>query len=71
MPVATFLEGNDFNGKQLCLIATQGSSGFVDSTDDIRKMAAGAQVTELTSIYCDDIPKARAEICRALAQIGN
>ncbi|MBQ8920855.1 MAG: hypothetical protein IJ060_01675 [Oscillospiraceae bacterium] len=70
MPVATFLESNDFTGKNLYLIATQGSSGFVDSTKDIRSMAKGANVTELISIYCDDIPKARDEICRKLKKIA-
>lgn len=71
MPVATFLESNDFSGKRLGLIATQGSSGFADSVDDIRKMAPGAEITELTSIYCDDIPTARGKICRVLESFGN
>jgi len=70
MPVATFLESCDFTGKKLYLVATQGSSGFVSSTKDIRKMAQGAEVIELTSIYCDDIPTAREELCRKLAKIA-
>ena len=71
MPVASFLEQNDWQGKQLRLIATQGSSGFVSSTGDIRKMADGAEVTELVSIYCDDIPAARQQITDCLKQIYN
>ena len=62
MPVATFLESSDMNGKTIHLIATQGSSGFGESTDDIREMAKGANVEEVMSIYCDDIPKARGQI---------
>ncbi|MBQ3940654.1 MAG: hypothetical protein II723_06030 [Oscillospiraceae bacterium] len=69
MPVASFLEQHDWTGKQLRLIATQGSSGFVSSTRDIRRMAAGAEVTELVSIYCDDIPSARQQITDCLKSI--
>lgn len=70
MPVASFLEQNDFTGKSLYLIATQGSSGFADSTSDIRSMAPGASVTELVSIYCDDIPAARGMIADALKKVA-
>lgn len=59
MPVATFLESNDFSGKRIFLIATQGSSGFSSSTATIKKLAPGAEVTEVMSIYCDDIPDSR------------
>lgn len=68
MPVASFLEQNDWNGKKLRLIATQGSSGFVSSTADIQRMADGAAVTELVSIYCDDIPHARPQITDCLCR---
>ena len=60
--VSTFLEGNDFSGKTVYLIATQGSSGFSSSTEDIRTQAPGAEVVEVMSIYCDDIPKARERL---------
>lgn len=59
MPVATFLEGNDFAGKKILLVATQGSSGFSRSTADIREIVPDAEVTEGISVYCDDIPQAR------------
>ena len=59
MPVATFLENNDFNGKKLYLLATQGSTGFGSSTEDITDLADGAEVIEGLSIYCDDIPDVR------------
>ena len=69
MPVATFLEGTDLSGKHIYLIATQGSSGFSKSTADIRDMAKGADVTEVMSIYCDDIPTARQSIADELKRI--
>ena len=62
MPVATFLESEDFSGKDLYIIATQGSSGYGSSADDIRRMANGANVHEVMSIYCDDIPDSRETI---------
>ena len=62
MPVATFLESADFSGKDLYIIATQGSSGYGSSADDIRRMANGANVHEVMSIYCDDIPDSRETI---------
>ena len=70
MPVATFLESTDLSGKHIYLIATQGSSGFVKSTEDIRGMAEGAEVTEVVSIYCDDIPTARQTIADELKKIS-
>ena len=69
MPVATFLEANDFTGKTIYLLATQGSYGFASSTSDIRKMAKGAEVVEGLSIYCDDIPNARTELAEWLKKI--
>lgn len=62
MPVATFLESADFTGKDLFLIATHGSSGYGSSVDDIKSMAKGADVHEVMSIYCDDIPDSRGRI---------
>ena len=59
MPVATFLEQNDFNGKTIYLIATQGSSGYGSTVSDIEALVKGAKVVKGTSIYCEDIPNAR------------
>ena len=68
MPVATFLEQNDFTGKTLALVATQGSSGFGSSARDIAALAPGAQVEEWVSVYCDDIPVARQQLLDAAAK---
>lgn len=69
MPVASFLTENDFTGKNIYLVATQGSSGFAKSTEDIQEMASGASVTEGISVYCDDIPDARGQIVQWLKSI--
>lgn len=69
MPVATFLESNDFTGKPLYLIATQGSSGYGSSVDDIKAMAKGADVQPVMSIYCDDIPYSRQVIGEWLSSL--
>lgn len=68
MPVATFLEQNKWDGKNLWLLATQGSSGFVSSTKDIKKMADGAKVNELISVYCDDVVIAREQVGSCLKE---
>ena len=67
--VNSFLEANDFTGKTIYLLATQGSFGFASSTSDVKDLAKGAEVVEGLSIYCDDIPNARAEITEWLKKI--
>lgn len=59
MPVASFLENNDFENKNVYLVATQGSSGFASSTEDIKRLIPNANVYEVISVYCDDIPKSK------------
>lgn len=70
MPVATFLESGDFAGKTIHLIATQGSSGFVSSTRDVRALVPQAEVTEAISVYCDDIPASGPMLADWLKQAG-
>ena len=71
MPVATFLESCDFSGKNIYLIATQGSSGYGESLEDINDMAAGADIHAVMSIYCEDIPDARERIGDWLREPNN
>ena len=59
MPVATFLEQNDFTGKKIYLIASQGSSGYGRTVSEIESLCPDATVIPGTSIYCEDIPDAR------------
>lgn len=70
MPVATFLESQSFAGKHIYLIATQGSSGFVSSTKDIRALAPEAAVEEGISVYCDDIPESAQLLERWMVESG-
>lgn len=71
MPVATFLEQNNFEGKTVYLIATQGSGGYGNTVGEIEKAAKGAKVEPLTSIYCEDIPNARQTLLDIFNNIGN
>ena len=70
MSVATFLESSDLSGRELYLIATQGSSGYGSSVDDIEKMAKGADIHKVMSIYCDDIPTSRERIGEWLKELN-
>lgn len=62
MPVATFLEEGDFDGKTIYLIATQGSSGYGNTVSEVEALCPGAKVVPGASIYCEDIPDARGEL---------
>lgn len=68
-PVTTFLDENDFAGKKVHMLATQGSSGFATSVRDVQKLIPDAEVIEGISIYCDDIPKCREQIGKWLEKI--
>ena len=68
MPVASFLESQDFTGKTIYLLATQGSSGFGSSKEDVEALAEGAEVIEALSIYCDDVPDARKQLLDWLSE---
>lgn len=46
MPVFSFLEAYDLTGKKIYAFVTNGGGGCGNSTEDIKKSAAGATVTE-------------------------
>lgn len=69
MPVASFLENSELSGKTVYLVATQGSSGFGSTVKEITKLAKGADVKEVISIYCEDIPKAREQLFEKFKEI--
>ena len=66
MPVASFLEQNDFSGKTIYLIISQGSSGYGSTISDIEALCPGADIVPGTSIYCEDVPDAREELLRTI-----
>jgi len=59
----------DRSGKTVYLVATQGSSGFGSTVKEITKLAKGADVKEVISIYCEDIPKAREQLFEKFKKI--
>jgi len=67
-PVATFLEENDFSGKTIYLIASQGSSGYGRSVSVIEDLCPGAAVIKGISIYCEDIPDARDDLLELIRE---
>ncbi len=69
-PVLTFLESADLRGKTVYLVATQGSSGFSSSTEKKKKSASGADVKEVVSIYCEDIPTCRDTLLQHIKKIA-
>lgn len=69
-PVSSFLESGSFAGKTVYLIATQGSSGFVSSTKDVQAAIPDVEACEAISVYCDDIPTARAQLFGWLRDSG-
>ena len=71
MPVASFLKSCDFSEKDIYLIATQGSSGYGDSVDDIKEMAEGANIHKVMSIYCEDIPDVRERVGKWVKELNN
>ncbi len=68
MPVASFLEQNDFGGRKIYLIATQGSSGYGNTVSEIEALCPGATVIPGASIYCEDITDAREELLKVIRQ---
>lgn len=69
--VATFLKDVNWSDQQVIVpLATQGSSGFGSSVDDIRQLCPNVKVLDgELSIYCDDIPFVREDITEWLKNI--
>lgn len=71
MGVYTFLEENDFTGKNIYLFCTSGGSGFVKTIDAVKNTAKGAKVSSVgLHIYQDDVKKSDKDIDRWLKDIG-
>ncbi len=66
MPVATFLEQNDFSGKTIYLIISQGSSGYGSTISEIEALCPGADIVPGASIYCEDVPDAREMLLKTI-----
>lgn len=63
MPVYTFLEEYDFNGKTIIPFVTHGGSSFSDTRNTISQLQPGAVISENTlSLSRNDVSESEAEI---------
>lgn len=63
MPVYTFLEEYDFNGKTIIPFVTHGGSSFSDTRNTISQLQPGAAISENTlSLSRNDVSESEAEI---------
>lgn len=70
MPVYTFLESYDFNGKTVIPFVTHGSSGESGTSDIIRNKLSDATVLKYISMYGRDVDSFYDEIDSWLKDIG-
>jgi flavodoxin len=62
-PVNTFLEGHDFNGKNIVLFSTHGGNGLADTVATITEQLSGATVNQNGfTISRDNMDRAEAEV---------
>lgn len=62
MPVATFMEGCSWQGKTVAPFFTHGGSGVQNCDRDLRKLAAGANVTEYLCLSGNRARNSQSEI---------
>lgn len=62
MPVATFIEGCSWEGKTIVPFFTHGGGGVQNCDRDLRKLAAGANVTEYLCLAGNRVNKSQNEI---------
>ncbi len=62
MPVQTFLEENDMNGKIIYSLVTHGGSGFGSAIQDTGRYTKAEVSLENLSVYDDDVTEALPEV---------
>lgn len=62
MPVATFMEGCSWQGKTVAPFFTHGGGGVQSCDRDLRKLAAGANVTEYLCLSGNRVRNSQSEI---------
>lgn len=62
MPVWTFLESHDWEGKVICPFCTNEGSGLANSTKDMEKLAPAAELKEGLSIKGSQVQEAKTSI---------
>lgn len=62
MPVTTFMEGCSWQGKTVAPFFTHGGGGVQNCDRDLRKLAAGANVTEYLCLSGNRARNSQSEI---------
>ena len=70
MPVATFLEANDFSGKTIAEFITHGGGGEARCASDLQKLCPGAKFTDTLVVGGSRAARAQNEVKEWLASIG-
>ena len=70
MPVFTFLEANDFSGKQIAPFCTHEGSGLGRSAKDITAACPGSEVLKGLAIQGGTVSRAEGDIRRWLRGLG-
>lgn len=70
MPVATFLEANDFSGKTVAQFLTHGGGGVANCDRDLQALCPGAKFTEVLSVGGSSARGAKEDVAEWLAAIG-
>ncbi len=70
MPVATFLEANDFSGKTVAQFLTHGGGGVANCDRDLQALCPGAKFTEVLSVGGSSARSTKEDVAEWLAAIG-
>ncbi|MBR1744143.1 MAG: hypothetical protein IJ733_20240, partial [Lachnospiraceae bacterium] len=70
MPVQTFLEENDLNGKTVYSLVTHGGSGFGSAIQDTGKYTKAEVSSENLSVYDDEVTDALSEVVSWVKRIA-
>ena len=62
-PVFNFLEHYDWNGKRIIPFVTSGGGGLGKSVDDIKRICAGAEVSDGGQFLGHEVESSEEEIC--------
>jgi flavodoxin len=70
MPVATFLEGNDFSGKTLVPFCTHEGSRMGRSVEDLAKMCPNSKILEGLAIEGGSVKSAQDDVAHWIRKLG-
>ncbi len=71
MALLTFLESNDFSGKQVYLFCSHGTGGLANSVEIITEAIPGAEISDnIFDCYEEEAPSSQADIQSWIAGLG-